>query len=142
VVTGITERNKMKQELAGLGYSMSYIDDWQPKIRLYRHRPAYNTQGAISDAVGTYVDNVPGSPDYVLRKARIGMFPWAPSADCECSWCRESFTEAEVAVKVAEKTPDTAVKTCEICGFVAEAKNSAGASSKLTFHKRKLHPDV
>jgi hypothetical protein len=121
---------------------MSYIDDWQPKTTLYRHRASYSVGGRINEAVGTYVTGVPGNPDYVLRKAAIGLFPWKPSAACDCKWCRESFTEAEVTVKVAEKTPDTAAKTCEICGFVAEAKNSAGASSKLTFHKRKLHPDV
>ena len=139
MVTGITERNKMKQELAGLGYSLSYIDDWQPKTRLYRHRPAYNTQGEISDAVGTYVDNVPGNPDYVLRKARIGLFPWKPSSSCECKWCRDSYVEPQPEPEV---NPDMATKTCELCGFTAEAANLAGASSKLTFHKRKSHPDV
>ena len=139
MVTGITERNKMKQELSGLGYSMSYIDDWQPKTRLYRHRPAYNTQGEISDAVGTYVDNVPGNPDYVLRKARIGLFPWKPSSSCECKWCRDSYVEPQPEPEV---NSDMATKTCELCGFTAEAANLAGASSKLTFHKRKSHPDV
>ena len=139
MVTGITERNKMKQELSGLGYSMSYIDDWQPKTRLYRHKPAYNTQGEISDAVGTYVDNVPGNPDYVLRKARIGLFPWKPSSSCECKWCRDSYVEPQPEPEV---NSDMATKTCELCGFTAEAANLAGASSKLTFHKRKSHPDV
>jgi len=139
VVTGITERNKMKQELAGLGYSLSYIDDWQAKTRLYRHRPSYNTQGEISDVVGTYVDNVPGNPDYVLRKARIGLFPWKPSESCECKWCKDSYEEPQPEPEV---NSEMATKTCELCGFTAEAANLAGASSKLTFHKRKSHPDV
>ena len=139
MVTGITERNKMKQELSGLGYSMSYIDDWQPKTRLYRHKPAYNTEGEISDVVGTYIDNVPGSPDYVLRKARIGLFQWKPSSSCECKWCIDSYVEP---VPEPEVNSDMATKTCELCGFTAEAANLAGASSKLTFHKRKSHPDV
>ena len=134
MVTGITERNKMKQELAGLGYSMSYIDDWQPKTRLYRHKPAYNTDGEISDAVGTYVDNVPGSPDYVLKKSQIGMFPWKPSESCECKWCREGDWSPE--------TPDGSRKFCDVCGLAVEAQNSAGASSKLTFHKRASHPEL
>ena len=139
MVTGITERNKMKQELAGLGYSLSYIDDWQAKTRLYRHRPSYNTQGEISDVVGTYVDNVPGNPDYVLRKARIGLFPWKPSESCECKWCKDSYEEPQPEPEV---NSEMATKTCELCGFTAEAANLAGASSKLTFHKRKSHPDV
>ena len=139
MVTGITERNKMKQELAGLGYSLSYIDDWQAKTRLYRHKPAYNTQGEISDVVGTYVDNVPGNPDYVLRKARIGLFPWKPSESCECKWCKDSYEEPQPEPEV---NSEMATKTCELCGFTAEAANLAGASSKLTFHKRKSHPDV
>ena len=139
MVTGITERNKMKQELAGLGYSLSYIDDWQAKTRLYRHRPSYNTQGEITDVVGTYIDNVPGSPDYVLRKARIGLSPWKPSESCECKWCKDSYVEPQPEPEV---NSEMATKTCELCGFTAEAANLAGASSKLTFHKRKSHPDV
>ena len=41
-----------------------------------------------------------------------------------------------------EVDSDMGTKTCEECGFIAEAANLAGASSKLTFHKRKSHPDV
>ena len=89
MVTGITERNKMKTELIGLGYSIQEIDEWQPKTTLYRHKPAYNVEGNISDEVGTSMSNVPGSPDYTLRKARIGLFKWPPSDKCECKWCRE-----------------------------------------------------
>ena len=141
-MAGITERNKQKVVLANAGFTMSYIDDWQPKTTLYRHKASFNVQGEIVRAVGTSVKGVPGSPDYVLRKSKMGLFPWKPSATCECKWCRESFTEAEAIVEEAKEVIDSAAKTCEICGFVAEAKNSAGASSKLTFHKRKLHPDV
>ena len=87
MVTGITERNKLKQELSGLGYSMSYIDDWQPKTTLYRHKASYNTDGSLCDEVGTAVRNVPGNPEYVRRKAKIGLFTWKPGENCECSWC-------------------------------------------------------
>ena len=139
MVTGITERNKMKVELANLGYSLKYIDDWQPKTTLYRHKKAYNNEGDVTDDIGTSVSNVPGNPDYVLRKARIGLFPWKPSESCECEWCRESHVEP---VPEPEVISETATKTCELCGFTAEAANLAGASSKLTFHKRKSHPDV
>ena len=139
MVTGITERNKMKVELANLGYSLKYIDEWQPKTTLYRHKKAYNSEGDVTDDIGTSVSNVPGSPDYVLRKARIGLFPWKPSESCECRWCKDSYVEPQPEPEVIS---DMATKTCELCGFTAEAANLAGASSKLTFHKRKSHPDV
>jgi len=139
MVTGITERNKMKVELANLGYSLKYIDEWQPKTTLYRHKKAYNNEGDVTDDIGTSVSNVPGNPDYVLRKARIGLFPWKPSESCECRWCKDSYVEPQTEPEV---NSDMATKTCELCGFTAEAANLAGASSKLTFHKRKSHPDV
>ena len=88
-MAGITERNQMKKELAGMGYSLRYIDEWQPKARLYRHKTFYNVDGVIADAVGTYMDNVPGNPDYVLKKSKIGLFPWPPSEACTCKWCVE-----------------------------------------------------
>ena len=97
---GITERNKMKDELMGLGYSMRYIDEWQPKTRLYRHKASYNVDGAMMEGVGTFVDNVPGSPDYVTRKARQGLLQWPPSDSCTCRWCGASKgTEKPLASK-------------------------------------------
>ena len=89
-MAGITERNKMKDELIDLGYSMRYIDEWQPKTRLYRHKAAYNADGAIMEGVGTFVDNVPGSPDYVMRKAKIGLYTWPPTDSCTCKWCMDN----------------------------------------------------
>ena len=89
-MAGITERNKMKDELIGLGYSMRYIDEWQPKTRLYRHKASYNVDGAMMEGVGTFVDNVPGNPDYVSRKARQGLLQWPPSDSCTCRWCGAS----------------------------------------------------
>ena len=85
----ITERNRQKNELASIGFSMKYIDEWQPKTTLYRHKPSYSVSGEISEDVGTSVKGVPGSPDYVLRKAKIGLFPWEPGQDCQCTWCKE-----------------------------------------------------
>ena len=138
-MVGITERNKQKVELASNGFSMRYIDEWQPKTTLYRHKASMNTQGEMVRDVGTTLSGVPGNPDYVLRKAKIGLFPWKPSESCECKWCRESYVEPQPEPEV---NSDMATKTCELCGFTAEAANLAGASSKLTFHKRKSHPDV
>jgi len=138
-MVGITERNKQKIELANSGFAMRYIDEWQPKTTLYRHKASLTVGGAIGEDVGTFVVGVPGNPDYVLRKAKIGLFPWKPGASCECQWCVESHVEP---VPEPEVVSEVSTKTCEECGFIAEAANLAGASSKLTFHKRKSHPDV
>ena len=138
-MAGITERNQQKMELVNSGFSMRYIDEWQPKTTLYRHKASMNIQGEVVRDVGTTVTGVPGNPDYVLRKSKIGLFPWKPSESCECRWCKDSYVEP---VPEPEVNSEMVTKTCEECGFIAEAANLAGASSKLTFHKRKSHPDV
>ena len=127
-MVGITERNKQKLELANAGFSMKYIDDWQSKTTLYRHKPSYNNEGEISGAVGAVITGVPGNPDYVLRKAKIGLFPWKPAESCECQWCRETDWKA--------LEPQTVTGFCDICGFKAEAKNTSGLGAKLAFHKK------
>ena len=91
-MAGITERNKQKNELTSIGFSMRYIDEWQPKTTLYRHTPSYTVSGEMDSDVGTAVKGVPGSPDYVLRKARMGLFPWLPGESCTCKWCAERNT--------------------------------------------------
>ena len=128
-----------KVELANNGFSMRYIDEWQPKTTLYRHKPSLNVEGEVVMDTGTPVTGVPGNPDYVLKKAKIGLFPWKPGVSCDCKWCKDSYVEP---VPEPEVDSDMVTKTCEECGFIAEAANLAGASSKLTFHKRKSHPDV
>ncbi len=142
MVTGITERNKIKAELTGLGYSMKYIDDWQPKTTLYRHREAYNDEGNVTDAVGTSVSNVPGNPDYVLRKSKIGLFPWAPGESCECQWCAETSTERSEepvvsnTVEVQDSKAQAAKVDCPVCDYVAEGASLAGARSRLRAHAK------
>ena len=79
----------MKKELVEIGYSLKYMDEWQPKTTLYRHKPGLDTQGNIAFDVGTFIENVPGSPDYTLKKAKIGLLQWKPSDTCECRWCKE-----------------------------------------------------
>ena len=138
-MAGITERNQQKMELVNSGFSMRYIDEWQPKTVLYRHKASLNVQGEVVRDVGTALTGVPGNPDYVLRKAKIGLFPWKPGVSCDCKWCKDSYVEP---VPAPEVNSEMVTKTCEECGFIAEAANLAGASSKLTFHKRKSHPDV
>jgi hypothetical protein len=138
-MAGITERNQQKMELVNSGFSMRYIDEWQAKTILYRHKASLNVQGEVVRDVGTTLTGVPGNPDYVLRKAKIGLFPWKPGVSCDCKWCKDSYVEPEPEPEV---NSEMVTKTCEECGFIAEAANLAGASSKLTFHKRKSHPDV
>ena len=138
-MAGITERNQQKMELVNSGFSLRYIDEWQPKTTLYRHKPSLNVEGEVVMDTGTPVTGVPGNPDYVLKKAKIGLFPWKPGVSCDCKWCKDSYVEP---VPEPEVDSDMVTKTCEECGFIAEAANLAGASSKLTFHKRKSHPDV
>ena len=88
-MTGMTERNRQKVELAGKGYSSSYINDWSAKTTLYRHNPSHNQDGEVVAEIGTAVSGVPGNPDYVLRKSKIGLLAWPPSDTCGCKWCVE-----------------------------------------------------
>tara|TARA_Y100000310_G_scaffold233434_1_gene236295 strand:- start:1423 stop:1842 length:420 start_codon:yes stop_codon:yes gene_type:complete len=137
-MASITERNKQKIELANNGFTMNYIDEWQPKTTLYRHKASYNTEGDIVGDIGSTVKQVPGNPDYVLKKSKIGLFPWKPSSECDCQWCGESFAKVEVPVETLLEG-DTATETCNICGFKMEAKNKLGLSSKVRSHNSKVH---
>jgi hypothetical protein len=101
-MAGIMERNRQKDELTSIGFSMRYIDTWQPKTTLYRHKPSYTVSGEIAADVGTAVKGVPGSPDYVLRKARIGLLPWLPGESCTCKWCVDRRGTEDTVVAIAE----------------------------------------
>ena len=84
----------MKKELVDIGYSLKYMDEWQPKTTLYRHKPALDIKGNIVFDVGTFLEIVHGSPDYTLKKAKIGLFQWPPSDTCECRWCKERLASS------------------------------------------------
>ena len=90
----MTSRNELREDLVGAGYSVKYLDDWQPKTTLYRHKPQYNIEGQIVFDVGSTVEKVPGNPEYVLRKARLGLFNKPPSDTCECRWCKERLASS------------------------------------------------
>jgi len=106
-MAGITERNRQKNDLASIGFSLKYIDEWQPKTTLYRHKPSHTVSGEMAEDIGSAVKGVPGSPDYVLSKAKIGLFPWMPGDSCSCRWCaqRDHVPQpvAQPAEQVAEK---------------------------------------
>ena len=132
MATNITERNKQNTELLGVGYTYADLKEWPPKTRLYRHTPSCNIAGEVTDEVGTYTDNVPGDPAYVLKKARLGLFTRMPGPECKCKWCVESFK------KLAEK-PDMATEACNTCDYVGEAKTTFALAPKMKSHKRKVH---
>ena len=54
-MAGITERNQQKMELVNSGFSLRYIDEWQPKTTLYRHKPSLNVEGVVVMDTGTPV---------------------------------------------------------------------------------------
>lgn len=136
----ITERNVLKNELANIGYSLKYIDEWQPKTTLYRHKPALNVEGEIAHDVGTKVENCPGSPDYVYRKSKMGLFVWPPSMSCECKWCSVRNTSekktAGAKKKSSESSSDLHATTCNECGENFETPTSAGSLSALRVHMK------
>ena len=107
-MTGISERNRQQNELARAGFTLRYIDDWSPRITLYRHKPSYNVDGAISGDIGSTVSGVPGEPSYVLKKAKIGLFPWKPDEGCACQWCNERQEKGATKAQVAEVAPEPA----------------------------------
>jgi hypothetical protein len=101
------ERTELRQELVGQGYSWEYIDEWQPKVSLYRHRAMVSPSGEIVSQVGTKLMNLPGSPDYVSRKARQGLYPWPPSDTCSCRWCGERKKVGESYASAESSQPDS-----------------------------------
>jgi len=141
-MVGITERNQQKLELANAGFSLRYVDEWIPKTTLHRHKPSYYVTGEVAEDVGSTIKGVPGNPDYVLRKAKIGLFPWAPGESCECRWCAEAATGRSVERVVSEvveiqdaRSRPTSV-SCPVCDYVAEGASLAGARSKLRAHAK------
>ena len=115
-MAGVKERNQQKIELANAGFTLRYIDEWQPKTTLYRHKPSYNVDGEITEDIGSSVHGVPGSPDYVLRKAKIGLFPWQPSEGCTCKWCVERNQVDAVADSISDEAATQPVATAQGIG--------------------------
>jgi hypothetical protein len=139
------ERQQLRTELVSQGYSWDYIDSWQPKITLYRHAPGLDIEGNVATPVGTAMPGVPGNPDYVARKSRLGMLPGPPSDSCECRWCAGRRTTVDPEPVVEEVTePSVAVDeasslntvSCPDCGLVISARSGANALSRLRAHSK------
>ena len=130
------ERTDIREELVSQGYSWEYVDEWQPKITLYLHKPKVDAStDEIINPVGTKLENLPGNPDYVLRKSRLGMFPSPPSDTCECRWCVASKVGIEIAEEPKQEEPQESV-ACQECGESVTAVTKAGALSRLRVHMK------
>lgn len=102
------KRLEIRTELAAQGFAWSYVDSWPPKTSLYVHKPMLNPEGAVVNDRGVLLPNMPGHPDFVARKSRIGLLPWPPGETCKCKACREhDWHPVLVQVAVAEESiPD------------------------------------
>ena len=132
------ERTELRGELVGRGYSWEYIDEWQPKITLYRHAIKMSPSGEVISPAGTAVKGLPGNPDYVARKAKLGRLPYLPSDTCECRWCVERMAGNAKAEPVgetpgAESNPAVEIK-CAACDYKASGGSKVSAMSRLKVH--------
>ena len=134
-MVNLSDTQRMRQELVAVGYSWEYIDEWQPKTTLYRHAPGLDINGNEVFPVGSSIKGVPGSPDYVLRKSRIGMFPFLPGDTCECRWCSANRVNVEVTEEPKIEEPQESVD-CQECGEPVYAVTKAGALSRLRVHMK------
>ena len=108
-----------------------------PRPRSTGIRRGLDVEGNEVFPVGSEVKGVPGNPDYVLRKARLGMYPYPPSDGCSCSWCsqRSQNTRALEAMKEENEymCPEDG------CAFAANGKTHNHKLSSLRMHKMKKH---
>jgi hypothetical protein len=132
----------MRTELVSEGYAWEYIDEWQPKATLYRHTPGLNVEGVLVSPLGTPIKGVPGNPDYVLRKARLGMLPYPPGDTCECRWCVARSGEAGTVTETGEDATGQEPVDCQECGETVYALTKAGALSRLRVHMKTHQGDA
>ena len=148
------ERSELKRELAKMGIKGDYLNGWQPREDLWRHKPGLNNFGKEVFRAGAVVANQPSLWDHKLRMAVRGILPWKPNALCQCKACRErdwdraiidedgQITMMDVdAFESFEDAPEPEVVSdrpaCpeDDCGFVVRA-DSKNPSSSLRFHRR------
>ena len=107
---GTRERIELRDQLTSQGYHWNYIDEWQPKVTLYRHTPMMSTSGEQVSPAGTALRNLPGNPDYISKKARIGLFTWPPSDTCVCRWCSNKTGESKVTTVTSDPVTEEPVR--------------------------------
>ena len=134
----MTERAELKKKLADIGWALSYFEEGPPKMTLYRHRASYNTEGVITDEVGTSVKNLPSEPGYVLKQAERGLLPYPPVAGCVCEWCATSSVGEQSSPPSGGDNPEHESVVCQDCGESVSALTKAGALSRMRTHA-KIH---
>ena len=92
--------------------------------------------GVVISAIGAKVENLPGNPDYVLRKSRLGLLPYPPSDACECRWCASRTAQAEPVTESGEEYTNEESVICQECGDPVTALTKAGALSRLRVHMK------
>ena len=136
---GITtkERTELRKELVGQGYSWEFIDEPHSKITLYRHAATMTPSGDIVSSVGTAVKGLPSTPDYALRKAKLGMLPYPPSESCTCEWCANGKPKSQ-DIPVPEKEDDSQLVKlkCSKCSYFTASSSKAGALAGLRAHSK------
>ena len=128
---GTKERTELRDEITSQGYSWEYIDEWQPKITLYRHCDKLSPDGAMVSPLGAALKNVPGNPDFVNKKAKIGLFAWKPSEACTCRWCNERNSLAP------KEEPEQEVEEPTFSGTATEVLTQMGQTKQS---RRKMGP--
>ena len=107
------ERLRVRDELRSVGYKMD-IDRWPPKVTLYYHKQPVTYDGAPNGNVGdALVGSMPGSPDYLVRKSRQGLFAYPPHDECKCRWCGERRASA------VQPLPESTIEATVVTGAVA-----------------------
>jgi len=81
-MTTAQDKVRQKADLAAKGYSIQYINSWQPKVDMWWHRDWLNLEGEVVKSAGTLVPNQPGNPDTQMRLSTRGLLPWKPGEDC------------------------------------------------------------
>lgn len=150
------ERSRLKEELGKLGIQGDYLESWQRREDLWRHRPQLNISGIESKPAGTVVPNQPSDMDHKYRLAVRGVLPWKPSRACACKACRERDWDRVVLsdeghITMLEAVKDTPVVSngafdsfqggsteCPECDFVAPPRIKNPKLSVKT-HQRQKH---
>ena len=154
------ERQQLKRELGKLGIRGEYLEGWQPREDLWRHKPGLNNFGKEVKPVGSVVANQPSDWDHKLRLAVRGTLPWRPTRDCQCKACRERdwdkvvideegqismIAEEEVSPFQAFEDPPKPIvpdeTKCPDCDFVVRA-DSKSPKASLRFHRLGKHKEA